>query len=112
MVFINRFAKGFFRREPIKGLDCAIGIRRVTIPGEVVRIDFNLDDLGSLPLRDEVALLAKLAIEPRLVSFRKVVLQDSEEGVESSSRMVTIRQMGMCFSAGLLPFRQRLLGKT
>jgi len=51
------FAKGFFRSEPIKGLDCAIGICRVTIPSEVVRIDFHLDDLGSVPLRDESFIL-------------------------------------------------------
>jgi|SRR5438105_11350234 len=73
-------SKGLFRSESIKGLDCAIGIRRVTVPGEIVRIDVNLDDLGLLPLRNEIIALAKLAIAPLLIGIGNVVFQDSAEG--------------------------------
>jgi hypothetical protein len=73
-------AKGLFRSEAIKGLDCAIGIRRVTVSGEIARIDLNLDDIGFLELRNEIIPLAKLAIEPRLIGFGNIVFQDSAEG--------------------------------
>jgi hypothetical protein len=69
--------------KPIKGLDCILGICRVTKPHEVVRIDFNIDNFDPLqpaPFKDMLLLLIRLAVEPHFVGFGEVVIQETPEG--------------------------------
>jgi hypothetical protein len=48
------FPLGFFEREIVENVKVVGGIRRVAIPGELVRIDFNINGLPSVTdiLRD------------------------------------------------------------
>jgi hypothetical protein len=59
------FPFGFFEREIVEAVKVAGGIRRVAIPGELVRIDFNVNGLPSATvnlrhiLRAEILPLSK-----------------------------------------------------
>jgi hypothetical protein len=59
------FPLGFFEREIVETVKVVGGIRRVAIPGELVRIDFNINGLPSLThmlgdiLRAEILPLSK-----------------------------------------------------
>jgi hypothetical protein len=76
------FPKAFFSRESIEGVDCVIGLCPVTKSGELVRIDFNLDQLdGTFPARIEIGLLAQLAIAPFCESLGNTIFKNSAEGI-------------------------------
>jgi hypothetical protein len=73
--------EGFFGREPIDGLQCVVGTRRVTIRGELARLDWNLGDgPRRSPLKDVLLRLTELAALPHLKSLGEVVVRETKEG--------------------------------
>jgi hypothetical protein len=74
------FPRGFFLRESIETLHCGLGIRRAAIPGELVRIDFNIVELSMFPFKDLLVSSARLTIDPFFVGIGNVVLQETPEG--------------------------------
>jgi hypothetical protein len=71
-------APGFFEREPIETFEVIGGIRRKTVLGELVRIDFNLHNSPSTA--NVLRLLVRSVMTPLTERFGGVV-QDTPEGL-------------------------------
>jgi len=72
------FPLGYFEREVIKTVEVIWGVRRIAVPLEVVKIDFNLSNFP--PLANEVRRLLHVEIAPLLKGSGRV-LEDTSEGL-------------------------------
>jgi hypothetical protein len=72
------FPLGYFDRKVIKTVKVVGGLRRVTVPFEIVRVDFNV--LNMPPLANEVRRLLHLMMLPLLKGSRRV-LKNTPEGI-------------------------------
>ena len=72
------FPLGYFEREVIKTVEVIGGVRRIAVPLEIVRIDFNLSDFP--PLANEVRRLLHVEMAPLLKGSGRI-LEDTPEGL-------------------------------
>ncbi|MGA2055467.1 MAG: hypothetical protein ABSG88_09170 [Bradyrhizobium sp.] len=72
------FPLGYFEREVIKTVEVIGGVRRVAVPFEIVRIDFNLYNFP--PLANEVRRLLHVEMTPLLKGSGRI-LENTPEGL-------------------------------
>lgn len=68
--------RGFLSREVV---EVVVGIRRVEIPGELVRINLNIPD--GIPLAHRLRSLLRQQLPPRIEGVGHVRAEDSLKGV-------------------------------
>jgi hypothetical protein len=74
------FPLGFFAREVIETIECVIGIRKVTVPNELVYVDLGLDGSNAAPFQKVLCFLARLEIREFIEGIGEVVFRETEKG--------------------------------